>query len=96
MTTVAAWIDTGFNGYLVMPSQLIDQIGLTKEAATDAVLADGTSVVLESYSCLIEWFGDRYRVQVVANSGSTTLLGTALLGGRRLFIDYEDGRLELN
>jgi clan AA aspartic protease len=84
-----AWIDTAFNGSLVMPRQYIDRLGLEQASTTQAILADGRSVDLETFTCHLEWFDNVYRTQVVANDGEFPLLGTVLLAGRKLTIDYK-------
>ena len=87
-TRLAAWVDTAFTGDLVIPRETINRLALRQSAAVTAGLADGTQVVLETYSCVIEWF-DRHRiVEVVENDGQVPLLGVGLLRDRRLEINY--------
>jgi len=93
---VAAWIDTAFNGQFVFPRKLIEQLGLEQFAATDAILADGSKVTLESYVCYMNWFGTMIAAQVVAKDGKLPLLGTELLADRMLVIDYANRRLSLD
>ena len=93
--SVTVWIDTAFNGYLVFPRRLIEELDLAQEAATDAVLADGSRVTLESYVCYVDWFGSLVPAQVIANDGSLPLLGTAMLADRVLLVDYVRKRLSL-
>ena len=83
-TIVTAWIDTAFNGFLVFPHEMISNLGLQQEAATEAILADGSRVTLESFACYIEWFGEIKRAQVIGNTGKLPLLGTELLAQRKL------------
>ena len=52
------------------------------------MLADGTTVELETYACFLDWFGATYETQIIANDGEYPLLGTMLLAGRKLEIDY--------
>lgn len=85
---IIAWIDTAFNGSLVIPTARIDQLGLAQESSAEAILADGNKVELETFGCWIEWFGTRYHTQVVMNDSEYALLGTILLDGHRLEIDY--------
>jgi clan AA aspartic protease len=87
--TVTTWIDTAFNGYLVFPLELIEKLGLQKEAETDAILADGTLVTLASYACFVEWFGKLVKAQVIANDGKLPLLGTELMRQTVLVVDYK-------
>ena len=47
------WIDTGFNGDLVLPQQHIDDLALPHSGTVKAILADGSEVALKTYACLI-------------------------------------------
>lgn len=96
-TVVTVWIDTAFNGFLVFPQDMIEKLGLQQEAATDAILADGTRVTLESFACLIEWFGEVRPAQVIGNAGrQLPLLGTELLKNKKLLIDYPEGIVSIS
>ena len=87
---ITVWIDTAFNGFLVFPQKLIDDLDLQQEAATEAILADGSRVILESFIASVEWFGNVVAAQVIANDGKLPLLGTELLANHRLLVDYKD------
>ena len=56
--SLTVWVDMAFDGELVFSKSLIRQFALPQSAAIEATLADGQTVVLETYSCLIDWFGD--------------------------------------
>lgn len=60
---VVAWIDTAFDGHLVFSRELINSLELEALVETEAILADGSKVSLESYFCVIEWFGEKVPVQ---------------------------------
>jgi clan AA aspartic protease len=92
---LTVWIDTAFNGGLVIPYQQIERLGLKQASTTQAILADGHSVDLETFTCHLDWFGDVYRTQVVSNDGEFPLLGTLLLANRKLTIDYRTRTLVL-
>ena len=92
---IVVWIDTAFNGTLVIPRKQIAELGLVKESSAEAVLADGHFVELETFACFFDWFGSSYKTQVVANDGKYPLLGTMLLDGHRLDIDYQAKTVEL-
>lgn len=85
---LSVWIDTAFNGCLVIPRPHIERLGLKQASTTQAILADGHLVDLETFTCYLDWFGRVYRTQVVANDGDFPLLGTMLLADRKLMIDY--------
>ena len=93
---IVVWIDTAFNGGLVVPKHQIEELGLVQESAAEAILADGQSVELEMYQCFIDWFGETYETQVAANESKFPLLGTQLLEGHRLEVDYRSQTVEIN
>lgn len=94
-TEIEAWIDTAFTGVLTLPRLTAAGLGLAPGVTADAVLADGSKVTLESSVCFLDWFGGTYRTQAVATDAAHPLLGTQLLAGRRLVVDYAAGTVEL-
>jgi clan AA aspartic protease len=87
-TEIVAWIDTAFNGGLAIPRQQVAALGLVQQSSAEAVLADGRTIELETFACFVDWFGNTYETQVAASDGEYPLLGTMLLDGRRLDINY--------
>lgn len=94
--TIGAWIDTGFTGELVLPQSTIDSLGLEQSGSVDAILADGSQIELNTYTCFVNWFGQQRRLEVVANDGAHPLLGIGLLWGLELRIDYQSNLLTLD
>jgi clan AA aspartic protease len=94
-TEIAVWIDTAFNGGLAIPRQQVAELGLVQQSSAEAVLADGRSVELETFACFLDWFGNCYETQIAASDGQYPLLGTMLLAGHRLAIDYAARTVEL-
>ncbi len=90
-----AWVDTAFNGTLTIPRGQVAALGLPKQSSAEAVLADGRCVELETFGCHFDWFGGTYETQVIASDGEHALLGTMLLDGHRLSIDYAAKTVEL-
>lgn len=68
-----AWIDTGFTGDLVVPRPLLIALGAQPTSTATGILADGSQVVLDRYSCLIDWFGQMRLIEVIANDGAVPL-----------------------
>jgi clan AA aspartic protease len=94
-TEVDAWVGTGFTGELVVPQGQITLLGLPLGPGVPARLADGSEVELDSYLCLLEWFGAWRTIEVVASTGPFPLLGVGLLLGHELRIDYNAGTVTL-
>lgn len=92
---IPAWIDTGFNGDLVLPQRRIDDLELSPSGTVKAVLADGSQVALQRYTCLINWFGEERELEVVANDGDFPLLGVGLLIGCDLHVSYRSGEVTI-
>ena len=88
LAPITTWIDTAFDGHLVLSSELIEELQLEPLVETEAVLADGSLVSLETFLCFVEWFGQRMPLQVIANDGRFPLLGTGLLDQRILNVNY--------
>ena len=86
---VLVWIDTAFDGHLVFSKELIRKLQLESLVETEAILADGSKITMESYFCVMDWFGQMVPVQVIENDGKFPLLGTGLLEGRTIHISYD-------
>ncbi|XZE20985.1 hypothetical protein SH449x_000877 [Pirellulaceae bacterium SH449] len=95
-SVIMVWVDTAFNGGLVLPRQVIDDLKLREYSSTSAILADGQQVELPTYTCYLEWFGNEYRTQVIANDGAHPLLGTMLLNDHDLRVSYKRKTVELD
>lgn len=52
---LVAWIDTAFNGGLTIPREHVAALGLEKQSSAEAILADGSTVELELFACLLDW-----------------------------------------
>ena len=94
-TQLTAWVDTAFNGGLTIPREQIAALKLLRQSQVDAILADGSQVVLETFTCFVDWFGKTYGTQITASDGHCALLGTMLLDNRRLCVDYKARTVEI-
>ncbi len=86
---VTVWVDTAFNGSLVLPESIVEELVLPQQSTAEAILADGKKVELATFGSSIKWFGKTYVTQVTTNVSQYGLLGTTLLQGRKLVVDYE-------
>ena len=85
-------IDTGFAGYLTLPKDAVEALGLVYQYDTPANLADDSVVQLSVHEAPILWQGREQNIRVLA-LGKRPLLGMALLNGSELFIQCRDGGL---
>ncbi len=88
---VDAVIDTGFSGFLTLPSDIISALGLSWEGRDVATLGDGTSCTFEVFLAIVIWNG-QYREVYVNESETVPLIGMRLLRGYDLRIQtIEEG-----
>ena len=87
-SAVSAWLDTAFDGHLVLPRSQIEELGLDVIADAEAILADGSRTRLRCYYCVVDWLGSIVPIQVIENEGQLPLLGTGLLAQADLRINY--------
>ena len=87
--SVEVVLDTGFQGYLVLPPEVINRLELQDPNPAAFTLADGQRVQLDSYIATVIWH-DRPRLVIVLES-ETPLLGTFLLWGNRVCFDLQEG-----
>ena len=79
-------IDTGFDGHLTLPGDLINRIGFRRAGRRYAILGDGNIVALELYRAKVLWHGEEREVPVLRTDGGP-LVGMALLEGNRVILD---------
>ena len=82
-------LDTGFNGFLTLPTSLISRLGFSFAGTTRAMLGDGNEVQLDVFEATILWDGQERTVITLAAEGGA-LVGMSLLAGYRVTMDVED------
>lgn len=87
---VQAVIDTGFTGFLSLPSSMIEWLELPWIFRDSATLGDGSEVVFDMYRASVIWHG-QYQVVDVAASDAEPLVGMSLLYGSKLQIEAFEG-----
>ncbi len=84
-------IDTGFSGFLTLPSDVISAVRLKWKGRDGATLGDGTSCTFDVYTGLVIWDGE-YREIYINESETVPLIGMRLLRGYDLQIQaIEEG-----
>lgn len=89
-TEVEAVIDTGYNGTLILPPELIQRLALTSRGSREVILGDGSAAQMEIYRATIVWDNQPIDVQTLAAEGGA-IIGMALLSGYRVTLDVIDG-----
>lgn len=85
-------IDTGFIGFLTLPPAAVAAMNLPFLRRITANLADDSIIRLGVHSATIVWNGQERDVEVLA-TGRQPLMGTLLLDGHDLNVQFADGGL---
>ena len=94
--TQDAIIDTGFNGWLSLPPDLIAQLNLKWKRRGRAILGDGSECVFNVYEAVLVWDGNFLTIPI-DEANSEPLVGMSLMEGYQLMVQvFEGGRVELS
>ena len=85
-----AVIDTGFNGFLTLSTELVEELALPFAGSATAALGDGNQVYLDLFEVTVLWDGQERSAIVVATGGGE-LIGMSLLVGNRVILEVEKG-----
>ncbi|MDZ8106929.1 MAG: clan AA aspartic protease [Nostoc sp. DedQUE12a] len=83
-------VDTGFEGTLTLPPDIVDALDLPYITRIRANLADDSNVMTRIHLATIIWHGIEREVVVLA-MGRRPLLGTALIEDYHLSVDFYEG-----
>jgi clan AA aspartic protease len=86
---VDAVLDTGFNGFLTLPSHVVQTRQFPFVGHRRATLGDGSIVVLDLYLPTVLWHEPEREVLVLQADGES-LVGMALLYGSRVVLHVVD------
>jgi clan AA aspartic protease len=80
---VTALVDTGYTGWLTLPTSLIDELDLPWQDTVTGILADGSEIDLNAYEAAVIW--DRRVKQIrVEEADVVPLVGMSLMRGFEL------------
>lgn len=82
-------IDTAFSGELALPDYVIDRLGLSYKGPSSApwTMATGQREFIAEFTGTVHRHGERRMITVLETYGES-LLGTALLSGSLLYVDF--------
>ena len=88
-------IDTGFNGWLSFPQKLVADLQLPIVGREKIVMLGKRKTLCPIAVARIVWLEKSLNVNVIVNDGEDTLLGTQLLAGSILRVNYRNKRLTI-
>ena len=90
LRSLEAVLDTGFNGDLALPRDVILELGLAYRGKLSWILATGQEESMSNYDGAVSWHGQSRDV-VVVETASESILGMALVIGSKLTVDARIG-----
>ena len=87
---IEAVIDTGYSGFLTLPTALVTELGLPFAYIGRAYLANDDEVSFDVHDVTVLWDGEPRHIKADA-TGSTPLVGMLLLDRHNLKIEVEHG-----
>jgi clan AA aspartic protease len=86
--TIECLIDTGFDGAFVLPRSEAVRLNLTILGRVSIIGVGGAILIADIAELEVEWLGERRATEVIISDGDDSLLGTAMLHGSLLVVDY--------
>ena len=87
---IDAVVDTGYDGFLALPPDVVARLGLPRQSSVRVVYADGSHSWCGIYTAEVEWDGVLMDTSVTAVGGDP-LLGMGLLYGHDLHVQAVPG-----
>ncbi len=87
---IAATIDTGFNGFLTLPPNLVQDLALHRISRGRAIVANGARQLFDICAVTVLWDG-KSRIVEADSLRNEPLIGMGLLKGHDLLIQVEAG-----
>jgi clan AA aspartic protease len=87
---IEAMIDTGYNGFLTLPPDLIEELNLSFLRSSRAILGDGSTVEFDIHEGTVIW-SDRLRRIPIDTADVSPLLGMGLLYAHELKMEVVEG-----
>ncbi|MDB9413432.1 clan AA aspartic protease [Microcystis aeruginosa] len=89
---IKAVIDTGYTGFITLPSAIITTLGLTWYIQEEGILGDGSLCMFNVFEATVIWDGQIKSIEI-NESETEPLVGTGLLDGYELNIQGFAGGL---
>ena len=87
---IEAILDTGFDGFLKLPEEVIRRLNPPFAQSIQVRLADGSQRAVPTFSVRIAWEEEIYDVEAIQQEGNV-LLGTLLIDGCHVDLEATEG-----
>lgn len=84
---IEALMDTGFDGYVLLPGREVDSLGLRRIGSSKYRMSDGRTERADAYEAWIAWLGKKTRIEVDRGESDIRLAGMKLLRPLRVVME---------
>ncbi|MBI2652421.1 hypothetical protein HYX00_03050 [Candidatus Woesearchaeota archaeon] len=88
-------LDTGFNGHIMLPQTIIDELSLDQIGISDYSTASGDYIVTKVYKGKITFFNEELEVPVLSTDANFSLAGMELFHECKIVIERHKNILEV-
>ena len=92
---IEALLDTGFNGHLMLPQTIIDELALDQIGISDYITANGVKTMTKVYRGKVQLLGGEVEIPILSTEAMMILAGFGLFKDCTIIIDQKKGRLEV-
>ncbi len=93
---LATMVDTGYNGDIILPERLIDEMRLEYSGASWGELANGDVSEMKIFRGRLKWFDADKEISIGATRSDVALMGTLLLVDCDLNVNFADGLVRIH
>jgi len=93
---VEVLVDTGFNGSLLLPKRVIEDLRLKRSRTLECIMADGNVRETEVYLAEINWLGRNVKVDILSGPSDIALIGMGLLSHSRTLLEPSKNILSIS
>ena|SRR3989344_1342994 len=88
-------LDTGFNGYVMLPNHIINELALDQIGVSDYLTASGDNRLTKVYVGKIEFLDEKIEVPILSTNANFALAGMELFYNCRIIIEKSKNIVEI-
>jgi len=88
-------LDTGFNGYLMLPKKMINKMNLEMMGLSDYTTASGEGKKTEIYKAKSKLFNEEIEISVLSTDGDFSLAGMELFHDCKIVLERHRDLVEI-
>ena len=88
-------LDTGFNGHIMLPASIINELALDQIGVSDYLTASGDDRLTKVYIAKIEFFDEKIEVPILSTDADFALAGMELFHNCRIIIERSKDIVEV-